>query len=59
MPLAGRHPYCQKPLRHEYRLTDKGWAFYPVIYALRAWGETWCKDPNEVGHAFCASRLWP
>jgi DNA-binding HxlR family transcriptional regulator len=45
--LVERHPYCQKPLRHEYRLTDKGWAFHPVIYALRAWGETWCKDPNE------------
>ena len=38
--LIERHPYSQKPLRHEYRLTEKGRAFYPVIYALRAWGET-------------------
>ncbi|MGO4329499.1 winged helix-turn-helix transcriptional regulator [Cupriavidus sp. 2TAF22] len=45
--MVERQPYSEKPLRHEYRLTDKGWAFYPVIYALRAWGETWCKDKDE------------
>lgn len=28
-------------------LTRKGWDFYPVIYALRAWGETWCKQKDE------------
>jgi DNA-binding HxlR family transcriptional regulator len=45
--MIERHPYSEKPLRHEYRLTEKGWAFYPVIYALRAWGEGWCKDESE------------
>ncbi len=45
--LIERHPYSQKPLRHEYRLTEKGRAFYPVIYALRAWGETWSKGEEE------------
>ncbi len=46
--MVERRPYSEKPLRHEYRLTEKGAAFYPVIYALRAWGETWCKDEDEV-----------
>jgi DNA-binding HxlR family transcriptional regulator len=45
--MVERHPYQHKPLRHEYRLTEKATAFYPVVYALRAWGETWCKDGSE------------
>lgn len=45
--MIERHPYSEKPLRYEYRLTEKGRAFYPVIHALRAWGETWCKEKHE------------
>lgn len=45
--MIERHPYREKPLRHEYRLTEKGTSFYPVLHALRAWGETWCKDESE------------
>ncbi|PLQ00547.1 winged helix-turn-helix transcriptional regulator [Cupriavidus pauculus] len=45
--MVERQPYQEKPLRYEYHLTQKGWDFYPVIYALRAWGETWCKDEDE------------
>ncbi|WP_271411482.1 winged helix-turn-helix transcriptional regulator [Pseudomonas sp. Q1-7] len=45
--LVVRTPYSDKPLRYEYRLSAKGEAFYPVILALRAWGEQWCKSPEE------------
>ena len=45
--MVERRPYSQRPLRHEYHLTEKGRAFYPVILALRAWGEAWCKEPSE------------
>jgi DNA-binding HxlR family transcriptional regulator len=45
--LVERRPYNQRPLRHEYHLTEKGRAFYPVLMALRAWGESWCKSPEE------------
>jgi DNA-binding HxlR family transcriptional regulator len=45
--LVERRAYNKRPLRHAYRLTEKGEAFYPVILALRAWGETWCKSPKE------------
>jgi HxlR-like helix-turn-helix len=45
--LVRRHVYNKRPLRHEYHLTEKGEAFYPVLLALRAWGETWCKSPRE------------
>jgi len=42
-----RRIYSKRPLRHEYHLTRKGEAFSPVLLALRAWGETWCKSPKE------------
>jgi DNA-binding HxlR family transcriptional regulator len=45
--LVKRRVYNKRPLRREYHLTEKGEAFYPVILALRAWGETWCKSPRE------------
>jgi DNA-binding HxlR family transcriptional regulator len=45
--LVERRPYQQRPLRYEYYLTEKGRAFHPVIMALRAWGEYWCKSPDE------------
>jgi DNA-binding HxlR family transcriptional regulator len=45
--LVKRRVYNKRPLRHEYHLTEKGEAFYPVILALRAWGETQCKSPKE------------
>lgn len=45
--MVERAAYSRRPLRHEYHLTAKGHDFYPVIYALRAWGETWCKAPGE------------
>ena len=45
--LVARRPYNERPPRYEYHLTPKGQAFYSVVLALRAWGETWCKSPEE------------
>lgn len=45
--LVERRPYSTRPLRHEYALTEMGAEFYPVILALRGWGEKWCKTPQE------------
>ncbi len=45
--LMTRRVYNKRPLRHEYHLTEKGAAFFPVMFALRAWGETWCKSPRD------------
>lgn len=36
--LLERHLYCEKPPRHEYRLTQRGRDFRPVLLALLAWG---------------------
>lgn len=36
-----RVQYCEKPPRHEYRLTRKGLALYPVLMTLSRWGDEW------------------
>lgn len=45
--MLERHAYTERPRRYEYHLTAKGKAFAPVLLALRAWGETWCKGPED------------
>ncbi|UWU94161.1 helix-turn-helix domain-containing protein [Bradyrhizobium sp. CB1015] len=45
--LVKRHIYSKRPRRYEYHPTEKGEAFYPVLQALRAYGETWFKSPRE------------
>jgi len=45
--LVERRLYNKRPPRHEYHLTDKGVDFFPVLMALRAWGEKHCRLPGE------------
>jgi DNA-binding HxlR family transcriptional regulator len=45
--MIERKSYMKKPPRYEYELTEMGRAFYPVMLALREWGETWHKSPGE------------
>lgn len=39
--LLEKRIYEERPLRHEYVLTDKGRAFYPVLAAMWRWGSDW------------------
>jgi DNA-binding HxlR family transcriptional regulator len=60
--MLERHAYSERPRRYEYHLTAKGQAFAPVLLALRAWGETWCKEPEEevavhVTHKTCGREV--
>src|ERR1700678_3120316 len=36
--LVERRVYNERPVRHEYLLTQKGRELFPVIVALRNWG---------------------
>ncbi|MYR05505.1 transcriptional regulator [Gordonia sp. SID5947] len=36
-----KEPYQDKPIRYDYRLTDKGRDLWTVIAALRQWGDKW------------------
>lgn len=49
-------PYQERPLRHEYRLTDKGRDLWPVLTTMREWGDKWAAPdgaPLELVHAGC------
>jgi DNA-binding HxlR family transcriptional regulator len=32
--------------RHEYRLTDKGFDLYPMLVAVKSWGDRYLADPD-------------
>ena len=44
--MLRRVEYQQRPVRHEYRLTDKGRDLYPILAAMAAWGERWLTGPE-------------
>jgi DNA-binding HxlR family transcriptional regulator len=49
-------PYCERPPRYEYRLTQKGRDLWPVLTALRQWGDTYAAPdgpPIELVHKGC------
>lgn len=53
--------YCDLPPRHEYRLTAKGRALYPVILSLLQWGDRYYADakgpPLLLSHKPCENSL--
>ena len=52
-------PYQERPVRHEYRLTEKGRALSPSL-ALMRWGDRYVSGglaPTELVHDECDTRL--
>lgn len=48
--------YQQHPLRHDYRLTDKGRDLFGVLAAMLAWGDRWQqpgRPPVVLRHEAC------
>lgn len=39
MGVISKRPYQERPVRHEYALTDKGLSLIPVVKALTLWGQ--------------------
>lgn len=56
-----RVQYSEKPPRHEYRLTRKGLALYPVLMTLGHWGDEWMERgqgaPVEYFHQRCGKKM--
>ena len=53
-----RVPYSTHPPRHDYRLTDKGRDLWPVLTAMRQWGDQHAAPngpPLEVVHTGCGA----
>jgi DNA-binding HxlR family transcriptional regulator/peroxiredoxin len=41
-------PYQERPVRHEYALTDRGRALLPILVGLQDWGDRWVLGDGEV-----------
>jgi DNA-binding HxlR family transcriptional regulator len=55
-----RIAYRESPVRYDYRLTEKGRDLWPVINAIRQWGDRWNAPngaPVEVVHRRCGERI--
>jgi len=51
-----RKPYSSHPRRYEYRLTKMGRELWPVIIALKQWGDRWLVEepiPVQIQHKPC------
>lgn len=61
--VLAKVPYQERPLRHEYRLTDMGRDWYSVQLALVAWGEKWMAGKDgprvEYVHQTCGRHFTP
>jgi DNA-binding HxlR family transcriptional regulator len=57
--ILARQPYSDTPPRAEYVLTEKGRDLWPVLDAMRRWGDRWQAPdgpPVEVVHVGCGER---
>jgi DNA-binding HxlR family transcriptional regulator len=52
-----RVPYQDKPVRHDYRVTEKGADLALVLLALKTWGDRWAPleegPPMHLRHEVC------
>jgi DNA-binding HxlR family transcriptional regulator len=54
--VLAKVPYSEHPLRYDYRLTDKGRDLWPVLTAMRQWGDAYAAPngpPLQVIHKGC------
>ena len=56
-------PYCERPVRNEYRLTQKGLDLYPVLMTIVHWGDTYTAGkegrPLLHQHLICGHQFDP
>jgi len=53
-------PYQERPVRHEYLLTQKGRDLSPSLVAIMRWGDRWCNEgaaPTVLIHSECGTPL--
>lgn len=50
--MLAKVPYQERPLRHEYRLTEKGRDVFPILAAMAAWGDKWLTGPEGTPLVF-------
>lgn len=58
--VLARRAYQDRPVRFEYRLTNKGRSLYPIVMGLRDWVIRWFPGTDKVAqfqHALCGQPL--
>lgn len=58
--ILERHPYSERPERHEYLLTARGKELFPVVMGLMRWGDAHLSPrgaPALVRHAGCEGQV--
>jgi DNA-binding HxlR family transcriptional regulator len=61
--IVERHPYGERPVRYEYRLTEKGRDLWPVLVELMQWGDRHAParkgPPVVLRHVSCGGEVGP
>lgn len=57
--ILAKVPYQERPLREEYRLTEKGMELYPAILSLVNWGDRHLAGRRGAAAGACAQALRP
>ncbi|MBO6783980.1 MAG: helix-turn-helix transcriptional regulator [Alphaproteobacteria bacterium] len=60
--VVRREAYSERPPRYEYRLTEMGRDLWPVLVAMKAWGDRWfahTPQPVEIVHKGCGHKVMP
>jgi DNA-binding HxlR family transcriptional regulator len=47
--VVAREPYSERPVRHRYRLTDRGRDLAPVLDAMAGWGTAHLPGTRRLG----------
>jgi len=58
--ILNKRPYQERPMRHEYRLTEKGADLWPVLVSLLKWGDRYALEgerPIILQHRGCGGEL--
>ena len=59
--VVTKDPYSERPLRHEYRLTEKGVDLWPTVVSLLQWGDKWDRPdagvPTVLRHRDCGGEV--
>jgi DNA-binding HxlR family transcriptional regulator len=58
--IVEKRPYQESPVRYDYVLTDRGRDLWPVLTAMREWGDKWAAPdgpPAELLHKTCGHRV--
>lgn len=58
--VLAKRVYQERPVRHEYRLTEMGRELSPILIGLMQWGDRWLSEngpPTRLVHDACGAEV--